>query len=106
MGRTVLNRYRAIMSLKITSKPDFCNRAIAAIGRRADLFFVLEKDLRGAIPVARVVPVDKGLHLPLCSKDLMDLVPKLSGTHTVDNDHRRKVMRDGQIEIFFKSLEL
>jgi len=65
-----------------------------------------EKDLRRAIAITRVIPVYKGLDLAFGAEDLVDLVAQLAGANAMNNDHGRKMVRKGQVEIFFEGLQL
>src|ERR1700733_2287355 len=67
---------------------------------------VVEEYLRRAVPIAGVISIDKGFHMPLCPEDLMDLIAQLSRPDPMDDDHRRQMMGQRQIEIFLKGLEL
>ena len=36
----------------------------------------------------------------------MDLIPQLTGTYAMDDDHGRQVMRQGQVKVFLEGLQL
>src|SRR5580692_3356795 len=40
------------------------------------------------------------------TEDLMDIVAQLTGAHPMDNDHRRQMVSDGQVEILLEGLQL
>jgi len=67
---------------------------------------MLEKDLRRAIAITRIITVDKRLDVAFRPQDLMDLVAQFAGPHAVNHDHRRQMVGHGQVEILFKGLQL